>query len=111
MCEVPILHHFAALVISGPYEVLVNFFVLSALKGSYNRIKKKWRTFAKEFRTLEVIKLTLFITALVQQNYCLMSTVVASTDSEETYTALKQDLYDNANATFKEFFWDVCREK
>ena len=39
---------------------------------------------------------------------------IVNADSEESYTALKQDLFDNTNTTFKEYFiknWDVCREK
>ena len=39
---------------------------------------------------------------------------IVNADSEESYSALKQDLYDNTNTAFKEYFiknWDVCREK
>ena len=35
-------------------------------------------------------------------------------DSEELYTTLKQELYDNTNHAFQGYFiknWDVCREK
>ena len=39
---------------------------------------------------------------------------IVSADSEESYTALKQDLYDSTNTAFKKYFiknWDACREK
>ena len=39
---------------------------------------------------------------------------IVNADSEESYSALKQDLYDNTNTAFKEYViknWDVCKEK
>ena len=40
--------------------------------------------------------------------------MIVNADSEESYTALKNDLFDKTNTTFKEYFiknWDVCKEK
>ena len=39
---------------------------------------------------------------------------LVNADSEESYAALKQELYDNTNYAFQGYFikiWDVCREK
>ena len=39
---------------------------------------------------------------------------IVNVDSEESYSALKHDLFDNINTAFKEYFiinWDVCRER
>ena len=39
---------------------------------------------------------------------------LVNADSEESYTTLKQELYDNTNHAFQSYFiknWDVCREK
>ena len=39
---------------------------------------------------------------------------LVNADSEESYTTLKQELYDNINHAFQGYFiknWDVCREK
>ena len=39
---------------------------------------------------------------------------IFNADSAESYIALKQDLFDNTNIAFKEYFiknWDVCRVK
>ena len=39
---------------------------------------------------------------------------LVNADNEESYAALKQELYDNTNHAFQGYFiknWDVCREK